>query len=92
MKSAAKFTIQGTVQGVFYRQFTKQKADELRLTGFIRNLENNDVEVYAEGEKEDLKKLFELLKQGPPHSQIRNVNVEEKTWTGDFPDFRILRF
>lgn len=92
MKKAARFIIQGTVQGIFYRQFVKENADKLKLTGFTRNFENGDVEVVVEGEADAIERLSNFCKKGPQHSQIRNVRVEEKKWSGDFKDFKILRF
>ncbi len=91
MKKAAKLIIQGTVQGIFYRQFTKEHADKLKLSGFVRNLENGDVEVVVEGEGDNIDRLEGLLKQGPEHSQIRNILREEKKWSGDLKGFKILR-
>jgi acylphosphatase len=91
MKRGAKFTVQGTVQGIFFRQFVKENADKLNVTGFVRNLENGTVEIVAEGELEKVNELGTLLKKGPEHSQIRNVVFEEKKWSGEFKDFKILR-
>mgnify|MGYP000109055231 FL=1 len=92
MKKAARFVVQGTVQGIFFRQFVKGHADELKLRGFVRNLESGEVEVIAEGEAEGLGRLNEFLKTGPEHAQIRGVKVEEKKWSGDFSEFKILKF
>ena len=92
MKKAAKFTVQGTVQGIFFRQFVKQHADDLKLRGFVRNLENGEVEVLVEGEDENIKRLAGFLENGPAHAQIRNVKSEEKKWSGDFSGFKIMRF
>jgi len=92
MKKACRFVVQGTVQGIFFRQFVKGHADDLKLRGFVRNLEDSTVEVVAEGEAESLERLNEFLKKGPAHAQIRNVKVEERKWSGDFSDFKILRF
>ena len=92
MKKAGRFIIQGTVQGIFFRQFVKEHADNLKLRGFVRNLENGDIEVIAEGEAENLDRLTGFLKKGPEHSQIRNVRIEERKWSGDFEKFKILRF
>ena len=91
MKAAAKITIKGTVQGVFFRNFVKAEADKLGLKGFVRNLEDGNVEVIVEG-GDEISKLVEVLKQGPPHAQIRDVGVEERKWSGEFDDFRVLRF
>jgi acylphosphatase len=92
MKKAAKFVVQGTVQGIFFRQFVKEHADNLKLRGFVRNLENGTVEVIAEGEAESLGRLNEFLKKGPEHAAIRGVKVEKRKWSGDFENFKILRF
>jgi acylphosphatase len=92
MKKGARFVVQGTVQGIFFRQFVKQHADELKLRGFVRNLEGGEVEVVAEGEDEALKRLVGFLRKGPAHAQIRDVKIEERKWEGDFSKFKILRF
>ncbi len=92
MKKAGRFVVQGTVQGIFFRQFVKTHAEELKLKGFVRNLESGEVEVIAEGEAEGLDRLLGFLKKGPAHAQIRNVSFEERKWEGDFREFKILRF
>lgn len=92
MKKAAKIVIQGTVQGVFFRQFVKQHADNFELKGYVRNLESGHVEILVEGEGDDIGLFLNQMKQGPEHAQIRNVSIEEKKWSGEFREFKILRF
>lgn len=92
MKKAAKFIVIGTVQGVFFRNFCKEKAEELKLTGHVRNLEDGNVEVYVEGEKDNITKLGNLLKEGPKYAQIKDLKFEEKKWTGEFKEFKIIKF
>lgn len=92
MKNAAKLVVKGTVQGIFFRQFVKEHADNLKLRGFVRNLTSGDVEIIAEGESDAIKRLGEFVKKGPEHAQIRDVNVTERKWSGDFKEFKILRF
>lgn len=92
MKKAGRFLVQGTVQGIFFRQFVKEHADKLKLKGFVRNLDSGEVEVVCEGEAESLDRLIKFLEKGPEHAQIRNVVVEERKWSGDFDEFKILRF
>lgn len=91
VKSGAKILIKGTVQGIFFRNFTKEHADKLALKGFVRNLEDGDVEVIVEGEKENIGKLIKILEKGPEYSQIRKVEVTERKWSGDLKEFKILR-
>lgn len=84
--------MQGTVQGVFFRQFVKEHADKLGLTGFVRNLTGGDVEILAEGEQDKIDRLANVVRKGPEHSQIRHVQIEERKWSGEFKEFKILRF
>jgi len=92
MKKAVKFIISGTVQGVFFRNFCKDSADSLGLRGYVRNLASGEVEVLVEGDKDKIEEMYKKLKQGPPHSQVREIKPEEKKWTGEFSDFKVLRF
>jgi acylphosphatase len=92
VKKAAKLIVQGTVQGVFFRQFTKEHADNLKLRGFVRNLDNGDLEIIVEGEQENIERFIPILKKGPEHAQIRNITTEERKWSGDFKEFKVLRF
>ena len=92
MKKAVKIIIKGSVQGVFFRQFVKENADGLKLRGYCRNLENNDIEIVVEGEGEAIERLIGIVKKGPEHSQIRHIDVAERKWSGEFKEFKILRF
>ena len=92
VKKGAKFIIQGTVQGVFFKQFIKEKAELLELTGFARSLTEGNVEILVEGDHEKIKKFGNLIKQGPDHSSIRNIQHEERNWSGEFKEFKLLRF
>lgn len=82
-------TIQGRVQGVFFRASVEDKALQLNLTGYVRNRPGNLVEVRAEGEKTNLEKLVEYLKIGPPAASVENVVVSWGEYSGSFASFRI---
>jgi acylphosphatase len=92
VKGAVKLTVKGTVQSTFFRTFCKENADKLNLKGIVRTLENGDVEIIVEGEKSKIEEFFQIVKQGPKYSQIRSVTVEERKWTGDLKEFKVLRF
>lgn len=85
-----KIFISGSVQGVFFRKFIEDKANELGLKGFARNLEDSRVEVVVEGKDENVNEMAEVCKKGPSHSDIKNVTTEEIKHQG-FSGFRILR-
>ncbi|MBT3642619.1 acylphosphatase [archaeon] len=92
MKKAARYIIKGTVQGIFFRQFIKEHADKLNLKGFVRNLTNGDIEIRVEGIIESIERFTSQVKKGPEHCQIRDIQIEEKKWEGEFKEFKILRF
>jgi len=81
--------VHGRVQGVFFRASVESWAEELKLTGYVRNRPGNVVEVVAEGEKPDLEKLVERLKIGPPAARVDEVKANWNEYTGEFTRFRI---
>ena len=83
--------ISGRVQGVFFRAHTKELADELGLTGWVRNLPDGRVEAVFEGEEDAVKEVIEWCKRGPPLASVEKVEVRYEQPTGEFRDFRILR-
>ena len=89
MKKSVRLYIKGTVQGVFYRSFVKENAERYNLKGFTRNLEDGRVEAFLEGNADDVNKMIELCKQGPKHSQIRDVEIKSEVFQG-FNNFKIL--
>ena len=64
------------MQGVFFRQFTQEKAQELGLVGWVKNLADGRVEAVIEGDKEKIDKLLTYLKQGPSLSKVENVKID----------------
>ena len=89
MKKAVRLYIHGTVQGVFFRQFIKDNAEKQNVSGFVRNLEDGRVEVFIEGDNNNVDKMIELCRQGPKHSQINKVEIKEEKFQG-FREFKIL--
>ena len=70
-------TVTGKVQGVFYRQSTKEKALELGITGIVKNLPDGSVQIMASGTNDQLNQLVAWCKQGPPRAVVTNVQVEK---------------
>ncbi len=81
--------ISGRVQGVFFRSFVAEHAQELGLGGYVRNLSGGEVAVLAEGDKERLEKLVGYLKTGPPGAIVKEVAVTWSGFTGRYSGFRI---
>lgn len=82
--------VSGIVQGVFYRAFAKRAADEMEIKGSVRNLPDNRVEVYAEGDEATLERFVEILKRGPPKSKVHDVSVKQ-TDGHKFDGFEIVK-
>lgn len=67
----------GRVQKVGFRFMTLQKAKELNINGFVRNLRDGSVEVEAEGEERQIEEFIEWCKIGPPYSDVKRIMVED---------------
>jgi acylphosphatase len=89
MKKSVRLYIQGVVQGVFFRSFIKENAERYNVKGFIRNLEDGRIEIFLEGNSDDVNKMIELAKKGPKHSQIKEVAIKPERFQ-DFKSFKIL--
>lgn len=74
---ARKFWVSGQVQGVGYRYFATRVAREMGLKGWVRNLSDGRVEAYAAGSAHMLEDFEARLRQGPPASEVRGVEVED---------------
>lgn len=81
--------VEGSVQGVGFRQFVLKTAIQLNLTGWVRNTYQGSVEVIAEGRSDILDALLFALKQGPRHAYVTHVNSEFLPASGEFADFTI---
>ncbi len=88
--ASVNLTVRGRVQGVSFRYFAQKQAYLLGLRGWVRNLSEGDaVQIVAEGEKEDLHKLVELLKIGPPGARVEKSNESWGEYSGAYSGFQI---
>jgi len=71
------YIVKGKVQGVWFRQSTKEKANSLNITGWVKNLENGDVEVCAFGTDADIAELESWLWRGPEYARVDTVIINE---------------
>ncbi len=84
-----KITLSGTVQGVFFREFVKENANELNVRGFVRNLNDGRLEIVAEGRDENVDMLLTKCRSGPNQSYVKNVEIKELKHQG-FDSFKVL--
>jgi acylphosphatase len=83
--------ISGRVQGVCFRMETKRKADSCRVSGWVRNLPDGNVEAVLEGEQALVEEVIAWCRQGPPASRVSGITVSEQPAGGDNEGFRIVR-
>lgn len=87
-QSAMKVFVKGIVQGVGFRYHAQQEALSLNLAGYVKNLDDGRVEVWAEGETARLQHLIDWLEEGPSAAEVTAVTVE---WSdkAHYSDFKI---
>tara|TARA_B100001758_G_scaffold26333_1_gene18390 strand:- start:988 stop:1263 length:276 start_codon:yes stop_codon:yes gene_type:complete len=84
--------ISGDVQGVYFRISTQDKAKELQLTGWVKNIFTNAVEILAEGDREKLSLFTGWLQLGPPNATVDKISIEwEESLDKEFSSFEIHR-
>lgn len=81
--------IRGLVQGVSFRYYTRLRAQEFNLRGWVRNLPDGTVEVLAEGSQAHLDQLMTFLNNGPVGARVEAVAINWQQATGQFTDFSI---
>jgi acylphosphatase len=82
--------VKGIVQGVFYRQRTKETALRSGITGEIKNLPDGDVHIYATGTPEQLQEFVKWCNKGPDTAVVSDVIIE-KIPVKAFNSFKIVR-
>lgn len=81
--------ISGQVQGVYFRDATRQQAGALGITGWVRNRPDGAVEVLAEGPRPQLDALLNFLSTGPRLARVDKVEAKWLAATGEFTAFEI---
>lgn len=89
-QTALHARVEGRVQGVGFRAFVQDQAQRLGLTGWVRNVGEDQVEVWGEGPSPDLDILLAALQRGPRSSYVSDVRVEWETATGKFGRFQVI--
>ena len=74
---ARRLFVAGHVQGVFFREWTVGKARELGIAGWVRNLRDGRVEIYALGPVEAMDRFLARVREGSPASRVDAVEVHD---------------
>ena len=85
----AHVRVSGQVQGVFFRDSTRQKAEELGLAGWVRNVPDGQVEALFEGPSEKVEAMVRWCEEGPQRASVENVDTNFESAGGDLEGFEV---
>lgn len=85
----ARVRVSGRVQGVFFRDSTREKAGQLGLSGWVGNLPDGDVEAVFEGPAEKVSEAVDWCREGPSHASVEDVDTEYEPARGDLSGFEV---
>lgn len=88
-KARVHIVVSGRVQGVFFRAKTQEKAEQLGVSGWVKNLAEGRVEAVFEGEKPQVEEMLKWAKKGSPGAIVSNLNVIWEEYRGEFSNFEI---
>ena len=88
-RARLRLIISGRVQGVGFRYSAYDQAKDLALAGWVRNIPSGEVEIVAEGSKENLQMLAAWAHLGTPSAHVTEVREDWLDFTGEFTEFRI---
>ncbi|MDO8610786.1 MAG: acylphosphatase [bacterium] len=91
MLKQAHLYIKGDVIGIGFRAWTKIQAKIIGVTGWVRNHQDGFVEAQIQGEVEEVNKIIELIKKGPPVSHVSNVQIFWQEANEIFDQFEIRK-
>lgn len=86
----AHIRVSGQVQGVFFRDSTRRKAEELGLSGWVKNLPDGKVEAVFEGPSDSVRKMVRWCEEGPQQASVENVDTDFENPGEDLQGFEVL--
>lgn len=81
--------VHGSVQGVFFREYTRRKAEQLGLQGWVKNLPDRTVETVFQGSPDKVAEMMQWLYSGSPQSDVSQIDKYEEEPGDDLSGFTI---
>ena len=78
MRARRRVVVRGRVQGVFFRDTVRRRAEAARVAGWVRNTPEGAVEAVFEGDEDAVEDLVEFCRRGPSRAEVASVRVEEE--------------
>jgi acylphosphatase len=88
-RERARVRVSGRVQGVFFRDSTRQRARELGLAGYVTNAPDGSVEALFEGPSDGVREMVRWCEQGPPDASVENVEADYEPARDDLTGFEV---
>ena len=89
VKQRIHIFLTGKVQVVFFRQATKVVAIKNNVTGWVKNLENEEVEILLEGDDKNVNSVIDWCRNGPANSRVDEVKIEQQEFSGQYSNFEV---
>ncbi|MBE0585617.1 MAG: acylphosphatase [Desulfofustis sp.] len=83
-------SIYGRVQGVFFRDYTCRKAEELGLTGWVRNCRDGSVQCLISGDDGAVESMIDWLHRGSPSARVERVVIGKTPRDQNLSGFRVV--
>jgi acylphosphatase len=88
-RERAHVYVSGQVQGVFFRDSTREKAEQLGLAGWVRNLPDGRVEALFEGPSKSVREMVRWCEEGPSYAEVEGVDTKFEASQGDLIGFEV---
>ena len=88
LSTAVRVRVKGIVHGVSFRSSMAQVASDLGVRGWVRNVPDGSVEAFLEGDEQNVRRVLDWARLGPPRARVDRVEVEPAT-PRNHRDFRI---
>lgn len=85
----ARVRISGQVQGVFFRDSAREKAEQLGLAGRVKNLPDGRVEAVFEGPSDKVREMVDWCEHGPSQASVEHVDTDFEEARGDLEGFEV---
>jgi len=90
MKIRVHVWVSGHVQGVSFRYYTKEQAEDLDVNGWIKNLPDGKVEAVFEGEESAVNQMIEFCRHGSTGAHVNDVQAQKEKFINEFQGFGIV--
>ncbi len=86
---AVHIIVHGQVQGVGFRYFTQSHAEQLQVSGWVRNQYDGTVEIWGEGAQDRLEQFIRAVRLGPSHGRVETLDIDWQMATKNCQGFQV---